>query len=86
MTDTSRDAFEALLNEPHPLDATLTRRDYVPKNDGGFIFLAFQAATQIATLAERERAANICMVLPNPDYSGYGNDGEDYADAIRSGK
>lgn len=31
-----------------------------------------------------EECAKKCETLPNPDYHGYGNDGEDYADAIRS--
>jgi hypothetical protein len=32
----------------------------------------------------QERCAKICEKLPNGDYNGYGNDGDDYAEAIKA--
>ena len=51
MTDTTRNAFETWLDEPHPADPKLLRRDYMPRHDGGFAAMAWQAAT----LAERDK-------------------------------
>lgn len=55
MTDTKHNAFEAWLDEPHPADSQFTRRDYMPKNDGGFSAMAWQAAT----IAGRMRADDL---------------------------
>ena len=44
MTDTTREDFEAWLDEPHPADASMTRRDYMPKNDGGFAAMGVRVA------------------------------------------
>lgn len=41
-------------------------------------FAALIAAT------EREACAKVCEGLPNPEYSGYGEDGKGFADAIRA--
>lgn len=72
--DTTRDTYEAWLDEPHPLDKMLTRRDYMPKHDGGFNFLAWQAAT----LAERERCTLVCEKVDSEQMAKVKQTGQNY--------